>query len=975
MTSDGKSWLNTLPLKIIALATAYFVIGILTLAVNLPPVISVVVWLPAGIALAAILAWGYGVWPGILLGAFAAQTVSQLDTIGAGSLFMTLVISALIGSSAVLQGTVGAYLIIRFAGFPRTLDRLREPKTLLLGGPVICLAGAAVSGTALWLAGSTTGLTLIDQWRNWWLANTLGVLIILPPVSVWLAEKHRISLRMRLLVILSVALAVVLTILAFMEIRASKKSQIQAEFTRKAQVMAATLSDTFESYFNVLYSIKGLFDSSEKVERQEFHIFVQRLLERHSGIQALEWIPRVTRRQRSAYEAAARSDGFSGFQITERHGQGHMVPAAQRAEYFPAYYVEPYAGNELAKGFDLASNFERLTALKRSRETGKLTATARLTLVQEQEKQYGVVVFLPVYGHKGEPDTAGRRRAALRGFVVGVFRIGEMVKSALKAFEPDTFICLLQDLAAPPGSQLLWVHHPGIQSKPGSALSRSRDTNLNGLQFRDNFNMGGRNWAIFFAPTVGYLATYQSWDVWAVLAGGLLFSGLFGALLLAVFGRSSELASANTSLQTEIVERTLAEAKVRENEDRYRSLVSNLDTGIVVHDSDTRILFTNYRAQELLGLTEDQMLGKKDIDPAWNFLRDDRTQLPVREYPVNAVISTGKPLKNFVSGVNNPNWKDIVWVIVNAFPEYDENHNLKQIVVTFWDYTQLKIAVAALAKRTSDLAKANIELQRHIAERRLVEEKLKKKQQQIAKDLEFAAGIQQSLLPSSSPRIESIRLAWRFKPCDQIGGDIFNFQYTGPNHISFYMLDVCGHGISSALISATVSQFLQTISESSENTSESARPEAVLNRLDRVFPFERFDSFFTIIYLTVDYVNGRLSYCSAGHPAPILRHTDGTLEILDVHGPVIGAGDGRPFQQDDKQLQPGDKIVLYTDGVLDHSNSAGEFFGKHRLFEALQLHGGQPVQPLMDSLQAKIKAFAGFAESGDDISMMVVEYV
>ena len=164
--------------------------------------------------------------------------------------------------------------------------------------------------------------------------------------------------------------------------------------------MAATLSDTFESYFDVLYSVKGLFDSSEKVERQEFHIFVQRLFERHSGIQALEWIPRVTRRQRSAYEAAARRDGFSGFQITERHSQGHMVPAAQRAEYFPVYYVEPYAGNELAIGFDLASNFERLTAINRSRETGRLTATARLTLVQEQEKQYGVVVFLPVYGHK-----------------------------------------------------------------------------------------------------------------------------------------------------------------------------------------------------------------------------------------------------------------------------------------------------------------------------------------------------------------------------------------------------------------------------------------------------------------------------------------------------------------------------------------------------------------------------------------------
>jgi sigma-B regulation protein RsbU (phosphoserine phosphatase) len=442
-----------------------------------------------------------------------------------------------------------------------------------------------------------------------------------------------------------------------------------------------------------------------------------------------------------------------------------------------------------------------------------------------------------------------------------------------------------------------------------------------------------------------------------------------------VFGRSTEISEANISLQSEIVERTLAEAKVLEGKERYQALVANLDTGVVVHASDTHILLANYRAQELLSLTEDQMLGKKDIDPAWNFLREDRTQMPMQEYPVNAVISTGKPLQNFLVGINSPKSKNIVWVIVNAFPEYDENHLLNQIVVTFWDYTYLKLAEAALAKRTNDLAKANIELQRQITERWRVEEKLKKKQRQIAKDLEVAAGIQQTLIPRYSPRVESIKVAWMFEPCEQIGGDIFNFQYTGRNHISFYMLDVCGHGVSSALISATVSQFLQLNYESSENTSEAVRPEAVLNSLDRVFPFERFDSFFSIVYLTIDYVNGRLSYCCAGHPAPILRHTDGTFEVLDVHGPVIGAGDGRPLQQEDLQLQPGDKIVLYTDGVLDHSNLTGEFFGKERFYEALQKHGDQPVQALINLLQTKINNFAESAKSGDDISMMVVEYV
>jgi PAS domain S-box-containing protein len=1103
MTADGKSWLTALPSKIFVLAAAYFIVGMLTLAANIPPVIDTVVWLPAGISLTATLVWGYRVWPGILLGAFAAQAAVHLDLTGGGTPFMTLVISALIGLGAVLQSFAGAYLILRFGGFPRSLNRLREADILLFGGPVGCLVGAAVGGTASMFAGSTPVLSLVGQWWNWWMAETLGVLIILPFVSVWLSERHRISLHMRLFVILPVCLAAVLTILAFQEIRAGKWNEIQAEFTRQAQIMATTLGSNFESYVDVLYSIKGLFDSSETVDRQEFQIFVQRLFDRHFGIQALEWIPRVTYEQRNSYEVAARRAGFSEFQITERQSQGQMVPVARRPEYFPVYYVEPYAGNELALGFDLASNPARRTAISRSRDTGKLTATARITLVQEQEKQHGVAVFLPVYGQQGAPATVEARRAALRGFVLGVFRIDDMVTSALKAFDPDSFIYSLRDHTAPPGEQLLWEHHPAIQSNVGALLSHRQETNSAGLKFRNTYDLGGRSWTILFAPTVGYLATYRSWDVWTVLAGGLLFTSLVGTLLLAVVGRSAELSTVNASLQREIVERTQAEAKVRESsenfrglvdsasdailivdhqglitfanrqvknifgyqigeilgqphdillpdrfrdiharhraayhgkpdtrhmaagreifglhkngsefpvevglslfnaetnpqvisivrdiserkrseealrksEERYRALVSNLNTGVVVHASDTRILLANYRAQELLGLTEDQMLGKKDIDPAWHFLGDDGMRLPTKEYPVNVVISKRKPLTNYVAGIKNPKAKDIVWVIVNAFPEYDENYLLKQIVVTFWDYTQLKLAEAALAKRTYDLAKANRELQRQITERKLVEKELWKKQQQLAKDLEVAAGIQQSLMPSYSPRIESIRVAWRFEPCEQIGGDIFNFHYAGRNHISFYMLDVCGHGVSSALISAAASQFLQTNYELSANASETVQPEAVLNSLERVFPFERFDSFFTIVYVTVDYVNGRLVYSCAGHPPPILLHADGELEVLGMHGSVIGAGDGRPFRQEENRLEHGDKIILYTDGVLDYPNPAGKIFGKQRFHKALQKHGRQPVQTLMDSVQMTIKAFAGSASSGDDLTIMAIEYV
>jgi integral membrane sensor domain MASE1 len=81
MNAVGKSWLKALPFKIFVLAAAYFIVGLLTLAANIPPVIDTVVWLPAGIALTAVLVWGYRVWPGILLGEFGAQAVVHLAII------------------------------------------------------------------------------------------------------------------------------------------------------------------------------------------------------------------------------------------------------------------------------------------------------------------------------------------------------------------------------------------------------------------------------------------------------------------------------------------------------------------------------------------------------------------------------------------------------------------------------------------------------------------------------------------------------------------------------------------------------------------------------------------------------------------------------------------------------------------------------------------------------------------------------
>ncbi|MEB3277630.1 MAG: PAS domain S-box protein [Lyngbya sp.] len=140
-----------------------------------------------------------------------------------------------------------------------------------------------------------------------------------------------------------------------------------------------------------------------------------------------------------------------------------------------------------------------------------------------------------------------------------------------------------------------------------------------------------------------------------------------------------------------IAERKQAEVALRQSETRYRQLINNLSAGLVIHAPDTRILLCNLTACELLGLSMEQMMGKTAIDPTWNFIREDRSIMPPEDYPVNRVLATRIPLKNYVVGINqgteNPSW-----ALVNAYPEFEANGEIKQVVTTFINVTKRKQA-------------------------------------------------------------------------------------------------------------------------------------------------------------------------------------------------------------------------------------------------------------------------------------------
>lgn len=153
----------------------------------------------------------------------------------------------------------------------------------------------------------------------------------------------------------------------------------------------------------------------------------------------------------------------------------------------------------------------------------------------------------------------------------------------------------------------------------------------------------------------------------------------------------------------DITERIKAEETLRKSDERQ--LINNLSSGVVIHAPDTKILFANISAAEILGLTRDQLNGKEAIDKSWHFTREDKSYLPTEEYPVIKVISSQKALKNYVIGVHRPLKGDHVWVLVNAYPEFDEHDQLRQIVVSFADITRQKEVSALMAKTNLKLRK------------------------------------------------------------------------------------------------------------------------------------------------------------------------------------------------------------------------------------------------------------------------------
>lgn len=274
----------------------------------------------------------------------------------------------------------------------------------------------------------------------------------------------------------------------------------------------------------------------------------------------------------------------------------------------------------------------------------------------------------------------------------------------------------------------------------------------------------------------------------------------------------------------------------------------------------------------------------------------------------------------------------------------------------------------------ADLSSGNRELLQSLAieastileNARLLEQE--RARQALEEELRIARLIQQSLLPDRLPTSGWFRAAGSSIASRQVGGDYFDVIQIGPEAFSAVVADVSGKGVSSALLAA----LLQGAALRSARAP--AEIEEMFTQLNR-FLLERTqgEKYATLFYAVIG-ANGDLDWVNAAHCPPILVRRTGGVELLEATGLPVGLLESAAYEVRRERLEPGDKLVVYTDGLTEARNAHGQFFETARLLRLLRQQAQASCAALHALLLEELGAFTGGAPQDDDVTLLVVEY-
>ncbi|MCB9800134.1 MAG: CHASE domain-containing protein [Candidatus Omnitrophica bacterium] len=534
--------------KNITVCAVYYILGKLALLIAIPPGYATAIWPAAGAALAMMIQWGNGIWPGIWLGSFLMNVSTGLGAHSETSWLITLVVPAMIGSGAVLEALIGKTLLRRFLKHPYDLISWQDILRFVFWGSVVaCVINPTIGCYVLQTNSFIPPNRFVDHWFVWWLGDAVGVMIFTPLVLAFIGTPRKVWRSRRLALGISLSLACISLTVIFLFIHQAELKRIRTQAVHQKDEVSHAFKQSIRSYEDILYSIKSFYDSSQYVDRNEFRTYVHFIFQRYRGVYALEWVPEIKKADVETLIKKAHDDGLEHFALKSINTSAGLDARGQEAVYYPVFYAEPLEQNKAVLGLDNGSNQQRLKAYLTSKQTSLPVVTEPLQLVQIGKRSDAFLMYLAVYKDK------------FLGCIAGVFRMEDIIAEVKQTIaltdKKDTLEWLrleINDITD--GDVQTIFSDPFFDKIPVS------------YELQETILVGARQWQLRYLFSKDYITKqYQAHGLYMVM-GGLLSISVLVILILTLTGQSIsiknqviektiELSSTNNRLEIEILNR------------------------------------------------------------------------------------------------------------------------------------------------------------------------------------------------------------------------------------------------------------------------------------------------------------------------------------------------------------------------------------------------------------------------------------
>jgi diguanylate cyclase (GGDEF)-like protein/PAS domain S-box-containing protein len=571
----------------IFLAIIYFIVGLLTLSLSLPPSGGTVLWAPTGIALAVVLIWGYRLLPGVFLGDFLVAHY----LVGAEHEY-ALSLCILFGVQAALQAALGRYLLIHFRVWP---------STLVEGGEILkFFIIAAVLSTlipALLIVSAELGWGILtpDSWfypmLMWWVGSALGVVIFTPITLILLASPQRVWHTRIVSVVVPMLLLFITLVFLLHGARANELSQISHRFNDNVKLAHSLVERKVELQTSFLKNMRAFFQNSEQVSEQEFNAYTQDFFaetKQNDAARTLAWIERVNHKNRLTYEQQ------HGYLIQEvDFTTGVLMPALVRDDYYVMHYLNSGKRGLLPEnliytpGLDVCAANEYQTICQQMAITGQGQVMPYLDdrsgLIPQQQFLY----LLPVFDDQQQ----------LMGMICHLSEYSVLIEDFLTSASKQWIEVTLIE----PDNKTVLFSTSANKLKPMFSAAEP-------LVFREPMDEAGHRWLFNYSPSQDFIDNYSSpMSFWIMMAAFIVFS-LIALWLMTLTGRAQ---SIKIEVKSKTREIALHAKLLAKNEEKYRCLVENIQDEYLIYSYDSRGVYSYISPSitEILGYEQQVFLN------------------------------------------------------------------------------------------------------------------------------------------------------------------------------------------------------------------------------------------------------------------------------------------------------------------------------------------------------------------------------